>query len=88
MEVVNVEVDADIVVDIEEIVDGVQCDFVSHFARSPRGVVGADHSEIGTRHRVIGIVLVDVAPDRVLSLKDSVESNRSIGETEHILEIG
>ena len=88
MEVVDVEVDADIVVEIEEIVDGVQCDFVSHFAGLRGSVVGADHSEIGTRHRIIGIVLVDVASDRVLGLKDSVESNRSIGETEHILEIG
>ena len=88
MEVVNAEVDADILIEIKKIVDGVQCDLMSHFARSPLSLIGADHSDIRARHRITGIVLVDVAPDRVLSLNQSVESNRLIGETEYILEFG
>ena len=81
MEVFNVEVDADILIDRKQRVDGVECDFVSHFAGLRDSVVGTDHSDIGTRHRIIEIVLVNVAPDRVLSLNQSVESNRSIGDT-------
>ena len=74
---------------IEQIVDRIKSDLMSHRAGSGDGVVSTKHRDIGTRKGVVvGIMVGDGVGDGVFSLNESIKSYPSIGDTDHILKIG